>query len=68
MMFLYVPEPPPAQCGDGQGRGHTQQAFHATEARAPHRRIKVHAGDAATSSFKGLVGLQMTCRDRGKDT
>lgn len=42
------------------GRG----ASHATRAKSPHRGVEVHTGDAAASSFKGLVGFQATWGDQ----
>lgn len=35
--------------------------------RSSHRGVKVHTGDAAASSFKGLVGLQVPWGDQGKE-
>lgn len=52
-MFPQVPEPPPAGCGEWR-------ASHATRAKSTHRGVEVHTGDAAATSFKGLVGLQVT--------
>lgn len=34
--------------------------------RSSHRGVKVHTGDAAASSFKGLVGLQAPWGDQEK--
>lgn len=60
-MFPQIPEPPRAGCGDLGGR------MHDTAAKSSHRGVEVHTGDAPTSSFKGLIGLQATWGDREKD-
>lgn len=43
-----------------------KETSHATGAKASHRGVEVHTGDAATSSFKSLVGLQATWGNQGK--
>lgn len=57
MMFPQSPTCPVWRLGEG----------HPMPPRSSHRGVKVHTGDAAASSFKGLVGLQVPWGDQGKE-